>query len=101
MNKSLYEKYIEIDALYQKIEADRESIRGQILDALVKNDLERDETAYGIFSVASKKKWTYTDRVKELEEKVKLQKVKEEKHGDATVEIGHYLKFTKNEDNKI
>ena len=68
-------------------------MKADILLAMEKEGEEKVESAYGSFTVGHREMWTYTEKVKELEEKVKLAKVKEEEQGKAKAKVTDYLLF--------
>lgn len=72
--------------------------KAELNDIIVKNltDSEEDsvETPVGKFTITRLKSWSYTDKVKKLEEEYKAQKAKEESTGDAVFVEKPSLRFT-------
>ena len=93
MNDALFEKYSNLDFEIKQLEEQKTMLRSEILDELKQNDVVKQETKYGVFTTASRKSYEYTETVKKLEEKVKLQKVKEEQKGSAKLKLTEYLVF--------
>lgn len=86
-------------ALRSKIEAlqnEELELKAEILEYLQKQKLEKVESDYGKFTVASRRNYKYSDRVAELEEKVKMAKDKEVQKGIAKESITNYLVFKSN-----
>lgn len=52
------------------------------------------ETDFGVFTMVSKRKYAYTDKVISAEEKLKELKKQEEATGEAHYEVSRYLKFS-------
>lgn len=91
---NLYEEYALLEAELAKIELKKEELRGKILEQMIENGEEKVETSIGSFKKTMLKKWTYTDKVKELEEEYKAQKAKEEENDIATYVEKASLRFT-------
>lgn len=91
---NLYEEYALLEAELAKIELKKEELRGKILEQMIENGEEKVETSIGSFKKTMLKKWTYTDKVKELEEEYKAQKAKEEENDIATYVEKPSLRFT-------
>lgn len=98
MKQELLKRYVGIEKRYKELEAEREAIRLEILEDMQKNDTIKAETDFGSFSVCEKTVWAYSPAVKKLEDKVKIEKDKEQKKGKAKPSITSYLKFTKAHD---
>jgi hypothetical protein len=77
-----------------ELENKEAELRTQILEEMLEKGEEKVETSMGSFKKATLKKWTYTDRVAELNEEFKAQKAKEESNGDATFVEQPSLRFT-------
>ena len=77
-----------------ELENKEAELRTQILEEMVEKGEEKIETAMGSFKKATLKKWTYTDKVAELEEDFKAQKALEQSTGDATYTEQASLRYT-------
>jgi hypothetical protein len=77
-----------------ELENQEAELRTLILEEMLEKGEEKVETAVGSFKKATLKKWTYTDKVTELNEEFKAQKAKEESNGDATFVEQPSLRFT-------
>lgn len=91
---TIFEEYALLKAKLAELENQEDALRVKILEQMVENGLEKMETAMGSFKKATLKKWTYTDKVAELEEEFKAQKAKEQSTGDATFVEQNSLRFT-------
>jgi len=89
MNQKLLLEYIELDARFKELEAEKATLRAQILDELKKNKLDN----FGSFTVAHKTSWKYSPAVAKLEEKVKLAKNTEQEKGTAKATESTYLLY--------
>lgn len=94
MNKDpLYIAYAKLNDEIAVLEAKREGIRTKILETLISENIEKDQTSVGTFSIAHKTTWVYSPAVKALDEKLKIKKIQEQKKGIATVARNPYLLF--------
>ena len=93
MKKEL-KTYAELQLEIKDLEMRRDALKEVIIDALHKEKLDKVESDYGKFTISHRTSYTYTEKVKALEQKVKLAKVKEEETGDAEPKTTEYLTFT-------
>lgn len=98
MNTKLFKQYETTELKYKALEAERKELKEQIMQELKKAKLEKVESEYGKFTIASRPVYTYSDKVTELLEKVKIVKIKEEQKGIATNTPTEYVLFTANKD---
>ena len=91
---NLYEEYALVKAKMTELENQEDALRVKILEQMVEKGEEKVETAMGSFKKATLKKWTYTEKVAELEEDFKAQKALEQSTGDATFVEQPSLRFT-------
>lgn len=99
MNKDYFDEYLALDEQAKLIEHKKAHLKAQIMVELEKSEDGRFEHPAGMFTVSHRKKWTYTDVVVKLEDKLSIQKTKEEKHGDATFEESSFLRFSPKKEN--
>lgn len=92
--ESLYERYALIDAQMKDLEGKKETLRVNILKMMSEKELDKVETTFGSFTVARLKRWEYSEKVIELNEKYKALKAKEESCGIATFTESDSLRFT-------
>ena len=91
---NLYEEYALVKAKMTELENQEDALRIKILEQMVEEGQKKVETAMGSFKKATLKKWTYTDKVAELEEDFKARKALEQSTGDATFVEQPSLRFT-------
>lgn len=96
MQNKLLVVYAVLDKQFKELEEQRDLLREAIVEDLKKNNLDKIESSYGNFTIARKMVWTYTAKVKALEDKVKIAKDKEQKKGLAESSITEYLVFKEN-----
>lgn len=92
--QNIYEVYGQLDAEIAALEAKKDQLRPLILKQMIAKGEKKVDTAVGSFSISKLKKWTYTEKVTELNEKYKAQKAKEESTGEATYVETDSLRFT-------
>lgn len=93
MNESILERYSEIKRAKKELEEEEKALKQQIEEVMQEEGKDREDTSFGTFTMAHRTYWKYTDKVKDLEEKVKLKKVEEEEKGLATPNETVYLVF--------
>lgn len=98
MNTKLFEQYEVTEAKYKVLEAERKELKEQIMLELKKAKVEKVESEFGKFTIASRPVYTYSDKIIALLEKVKIAKVKEEQKGIAVNTPTEYILFTANKD---
>ena len=77
---------------------ERELVKEKILVGMQNNKEIKAEYAFGKFALATRKSYTYSPKITDLEEKVKLAKLKEQEKGLAKVKETPYLIFKENKD---
>lgn len=93
MEKTLLKKYVEIRTRREELEAQEGELRTDIVNAMQRSGQEKIVGDLGSFTVATKSKWTYSPKVKKLEDAVKIEKQKEQEKGIALSEETNYLLF--------
>lgn len=89
----LYKSYADLDAEISELETLRESLRAKIIEAMKADGLTKAPTPFGTFSVAHKVTWSYSKAIKELDQKLKIKKIQEQKKGLATPTRNAHLMF--------
>ena len=89
----LLKRYSELELAFTKLEEERTALRSQIVGEFVKNKVEKEETTYGSFTLGRRSSYTYTEKIKLLEDKVKIAKHKEVEKGLAKEKITEYLVY--------
>lgn len=91
---TLYTEYAAIESELAAIEAKKQAIRIEIFENLKLAGQDKVDTPVGRFTVANKVKWAYSEIVTDMEEKLKIKKIQEQKKGTATESKSQYLLFT-------
>jgi hypothetical protein len=91
---NIYYEYALLKTKMSELETKEAELRTKILEEMVEKGEEKIETSIGSFKKATLKKWTYSEKVAELNEEYKAQKAKEESSGDATFVEQPSLRFT-------
>lgn len=95
MNEKVLAEYVEIEATIRKLEDAKEILRSQILSDLKSIDADKVESElFGTFSITSRTTWKYSPKVNEMEEKLKIAKVREQDREVATPIISESLRYT-------
>ena len=94
MDNKLYEKYAVLDSQIKDLLKRKDELKSEILQEMLDTDAKAVDSAFGRFTVATLKTWTYTSKVEKLEEEYKNLKATEQSTGDATFEEKESLRFT-------
>ena len=95
MNKQLFIQYSALNEQLKTLEKVKEDLRSQIIADMQKDTIEKAETEYGIFTIATRISYTYTEAVQKLVEKVKLAQIKQQQKGTAERSETKYLVYSK------
>jgi len=93
MNKKVMAEFVKITSELKALEEKREALRESIVQEMDSEKLTKVESDYGVFSIAQRVSYEYTDAVAKLKEKVKLAEIKEQKTGKAKERVTAYLYF--------
>ena len=91
--QDILKKYAKLNASLKALEEERDILREEIVSDFKKRKVEKEETAYGNFTIGHRINWIYSEVIKKLESKVKIAKDKEQKKGIAEQSITDYLLF--------
>jgi len=91
--EQLIQQYASLDLSLKKLEAERETLRQQIFEALVKEGTDKLESPVGTFTVAHKITWKYSPALTKKEEQLKIAKMREQDKGLATSTDKPYLLY--------
>lgn len=94
MNDKL-QKYQLLYAKISALKSELESLGQEILGDLKNTNSKRLSTSYGLFVVREYRRWTYSELIKQAEEKLKAKKRKEEESGRAECEVIESLMYRK------
>lgn len=93
MQKELLGSYAILREKMKLLEREEGELRIKILENLKENNLEKVDSGFGSFTIAKRLSWKYSEKVKALEEKIKISKDKEQKKGIAESSETEYLLF--------
>ena len=94
MNTEILKQYAEIKRQIVSLQ-DQESILKQaVMSELENNNLKKAETAYGKFTIATRRSYIYSGKIEILEDKLKIAKLTEQEKGIAGSKETNYLIFT-------
>lgn len=95
MNTKLFQKYVSLKNEIAKLLEEENLLKSSIVEEMQNNSLEKIQNDFGKFTIAKRLTYSYSDKVSELEEKVKIAKHKEIEKGVAKVKnTTSYLLFT-------
>lgn len=94
MDKGMTKRYAALQAKIAALEGERDGLKIEILEAMDVAGVTKEKTIFGTFTCAFRTSYRYTSKIKELEEKLKLAKIKEEQQGTAKASKTTYLVFT-------
>lgn len=95
MNK--FARLSELKKQKDSIDEEYDALRAQVAEEIAGYYTGPIQNEFGKFVLKKKTSYVYTDKVKALEEKVKLKKVEEEQQGLAEKHITEYLTVSLNE----
>ena len=93
MEKKKLEEYAVLDAKIKSLTQKKDDLKIEIMEELLQSEEKTATIAFGKFTIANLKSWTYTPKVAELESLYKAQKATEESTGDATFVEKPSLRF--------
>lgn len=86
-------EYAALETRFRALEAERETMREEIVTMLHRAKIDKLETEVGSFTVGRRVSWTYTEAVKKIEERLKIARTKEQQKGLAESSETEYLLF--------
>lgn len=91
---NLYRELAKVQAQIKELEAKQSAIKIDIISGMEACGELQVVTSYGKATISTRTTYTYSDKVKALAEKVKVEQVKEQQKGIAKPSITTYLTFT-------
>ncbi len=91
MQNALLKKYATLREKIAELETQESVLKAEILEGM--GDEKKVDSDYGTFTKAFRKSWTFSKKVKALEEKIKIQKFTEQEKGIATFTEAPYLVY--------
>lgn len=90
MQVELLKRYSQIRRDRKALEDEEEMLKEKIMGEMKDKSME---TIYGKFTIAEKQNYKYSDKIKALEDKVKIAKINEQETGKAKLRITKYLTY--------
>lgn len=86
------EEYILLEQKIKEFEFRQNELKPLIIDEIKQKGITNENG----FTIASRKKYTYTEKITEMMDEVKIQKIEEEEKGLATFETTEYIIYKPN-----
>lgn len=80
----------------EQVQEELNELRDKVSEHMAQEGVDKVEGDFGSFYFQSRKKWSYSDDIIELEQKLKDKKKEEQEKGIAGVEASTSLTFRKN-----
>jgi hypothetical protein len=91
--KNIYKDYAQLRRDIALFEEREEALRAMILKDMQDNKMVKEEFEFGKFTVGSRKNYTYSKKIKDMEDKVKIAKNKEVEQGKAKAQETNYVVY--------
>jgi hypothetical protein len=91
--KNIYKDYAQLRRDIALFEEREVALRAMILKDMQDNKMVKEEFEFGKFTVGSRKNYTYSKKIKDMEDKVKIAKNKEVEQGKAKVQETNYVVY--------
>ena len=93
MNEELFARYAQLKRQMAELEDEMEELKPQLADELKALPESKVKTAFGMFSIQRRAKWTYSEVTQQLEGELKTRQKQEQQDGIATAEFSEYMLF--------
>ena|SRR3990167_8162276 len=94
MDKKLLKKFVSVTEQIKILEDQRDILKEMVLKEMRSNKIEKAETTMGIFTIAKRLSWQYSEAVAKIKEKLKLTEIREQNSGVAKSSVTEYIRFT-------
>jgi hypothetical protein len=84
MKKEVFEEYAQVKGQIKELTATAKDLQKKVEQEMAKEDVDKVESDFGLFFYATRRKYMYSDKVKEAETKLRELKKKEEETADFT-----------------
>lgn len=98
--QDILKKYAKLNSVLKEMEMERDILKEEIIKDFKKRKVEKEETAYGNFTIGHRSSWVYSETIKKMENKIKIAKDKEQKKGTAEQSVTDYLLFKEIKNNE-
>lgn len=93
-DKDKFVLYANIKSKIKDLQEQESKLKTEIEQVMEEAEVDKVETDFGNFAYIPKTTYEYSDKVKELDVKLKQEKKKEENSGEAVATKKSYLRFT-------
>lgn len=93
MKKTKLQMYAELRAEIKGLETRESDLKMEIVKEMEAESLDKVESDYGNFTIGRRKTWSYSDKVAQIEEKLRIQRFTEQEKGIAKSSETPYLIF--------
>lgn len=93
MNKETFNTYITIEKRLRDLTEQKNKLREKIFNHMSDEDIDQIKADDGTFFIIKKKRWSYSQSVTNLQDKLANKKKEEEATGTASYEISPQLQF--------
>ena len=91
--KNIFTQYAEVSAQIKKLEAEKKGLSDVCLSKMKEDKQESFKNELGTFTITKRSYYTYSPKVKDAEDKVKLLKKVEEQQGIAEEKVSEGIMF--------
>lgn len=93
-NEKLYQEYIQVSNQISELESKKKILTEQVMNKFKEEKLEKIEAENGLITLASRKKWVYSENVDKKNVELKELKKVEENTGVAKSETTEFLRVS-------
>lgn len=95
MDQTLQAQYVAVETSLKELELQKEMLRTKILHQMMDSKVDKIESeVFGTFSIARRSSWTYSDKVNDMDDKLKIAKIREQTKGTAIEKVSESLRYT-------
>ena len=93
-----YARLAELKAIQKEAKEEEELIKAELIEDMKDRGSKTDKTVYGVFSIATRKSYKYSNKVKEMSEDLKIKQQDEIENGIAVVTENSHITFKPNKE---
>lgn len=90
---NIYEQYATIRKQIASLETLEADLKLKLIEDMKTKNSVKEELPFGRFSIKTRKNYTYSPAIKELEDAVKIKKIEEVEKGVAVMSETQYVEF--------
>ena len=95
MEKEILKKYAALQLKIKELEAERDVIKATIIDEFTANNIKKQDTPYGTFTLSARPTYEYSSKVEALVTQTKLLQIEEQEKGIAIKRETPFILFSK------